>query len=239
VYVVGFFRRYLADRLELDDMWTGATTPSRIEPARTLVSYLAPDTPGRRLDIARFTHVNDLFENERGGSVTARGMSLLSWCANTWRTPCVPGEHTGTDIHLPGLAQGVLGWSDHSGVVRFDIPPGEGDVRALDALQFRAAMNPSYLANGGIRYQDLSVELIDGQGERASVTASEVGNEALAAPKGRRRSRAHVIVNQVRFPLRLFAGVDLGDVRAVRLRFSRTASGVIDIADVAFSRGGR
>jgi hypothetical protein len=48
-----------------------------------------------------------------------------------------------------------------------------------------------------------------------------------------------VIVNQVRFPLRLFAGVDLGDVRAVRLRFSRTASGVIDIADVAFSRGGR
>jgi len=31
--------------------------------------------------------------------------------------------------------------------------------------------------------------------------------------------------------------VDLRDVRAVELRFSRTEAGVIDIADVAFASG--
>lgn len=46
-----------------------------------------------------------------------------------------------------------------------------------------------------------------------------------------------MILNQVRFPLDRFGGVDLSDIRAVELQFSRTQSGVIDIADVAFTRG--
>jgi hypothetical protein len=157
----------------------------------------------------------------------------------------VPGDYAWYDVHLswswfgtapPGLEQGVLGWSDDGGVLRFEIPVGEGDVRGFDAFQFRAATNPGYWANPSGGYQDLVVVLIDGDGHRAEVVASDVGNDALAYPLGR-RGAGHFILNQVRFPLELFEGVGLRDVRAVELQFSRTQSGVIDIADVAFASG--
>ncbi len=99
-------------------------------------------------------------------------------------------------------------------------------------------MNPGYSANSRVGFQDLVVALVDGAGGRAEVVASDVGNDALAYPLGRRGS-GHVILNQVRFPLDSFQGVDLGDVRAVELLFSRTQAGVIDVADVAFTRGAR
>jgi hypothetical protein len=98
--------------------------------------------------------------------------------------------------------------------------------------------NPAYQANLAVRRQDLSVVLIDGSGASAEVLASQVGNAALAYPLGGRRRRSgHVILNQVRFALDVFDGVDLDDVAKVELRFSRTQAGVLDLADVAFSRG--
>jgi len=46
-----------------------------------------------------------------------------------------------------------------------------------------------------------------------------------------------VILQQLRFPLEGFDALDLGDVRAVEIRFDRTNKGVIDVADLAFSAG--
>ena len=244
-YIISFFRRYLADDTSLDPMWTGEAIPVNIGPARTLVSYLAPDTPDRRMDLDRFTDPDGLSGDQPGGAVSASGLSAYGWCSDTWQTPCVPGDYAWYDVHLswswfgtapPGLEQGVLGWSDDGGVLRFEIPVGEGDVRGFDAFQFRAATNPGYWANPSGGYQDLVVVLIDGDGHRAEVVASDVGNDALAYPLGR-RGAGHFILNQVRFPLELFQGVGLRDVRAVELQFSRTQSGVIDIADVAFASG--
>jgi hypothetical protein len=136
------------------------------------------------------------------------------------------------------LQQGTLGWPDHNGVVRFDIPVGKGNVRGFDVFQFRAATNPGYWINhpGGI--QDLTVVLFDGSGHSAAVNASDVGNDALAYPFGKGRwPSGHYILNQLRFPLDAFTGVDLTDVRAVELQFSRTQAGLIDVADLAFTSG--
>jgi len=73
------------------------------------------------------------------------------------------------------------------------------------------------------------------------VAASEVGDDALAFPSalGGGYLLGHVILNQVRFPLARFADVDLSDVRTVEMRFSRTESGVIDVADLAFTSAAR
>jgi hypothetical protein len=133
----------------------------------------------------------------------------------------------------------VLGWSDPHAVVRFSLPLGRRDVHRFDAFQFRAAVNPGYPVNRGIPFQDLDVVLVDSEGDRAAVAASDVGNEALAYPAGLRRYVGHFILNQVRFPLDDFRGVDLRDVRAVHLRFDRTEAGVIDVADAAFASGAR
>jgi hypothetical protein len=233
-YVVGFFRRYLADETALEPMWTGAVTPASIAPATTLVSYLAPDDPSMRLDVARYTDPRSLGVGEGGGAVRTAGLGVYGWCADTWELPCVANAPW-VDVHLPGLGQGILGWSGSDGVVSYRLPPGQRDMSGFDAFQLRAAVDPGYWINPP-GYQDLVVALVDGGGNVDEVTASEVGNDALRFPLTR-RGVGHFILNQVRFPLDAFAGVDLGDVRAVELRFSRTPGGVIHVADAAFASG--
>jgi hypothetical protein len=85
--------------------------------------------------------------------------------------------------------------------------------------------------------QDVAVVLEDGDGHRALVDAADIGVKALAYPIGPGGS-GHYILNQVRFPLAAFAGVDLTDIRAVEISFDRTSAGVIDVADALFARGG-
>ena len=237
-YVVGFFRRYVGGTTSLDPMWTGEATPAAIAPAQTRVSYLAPDTPATRLDLDRFTDAGGLTRDATGGRVTPTGLSAYAWCANTYEIPCVPGQYAFTDVHLPGLSEGVLGWSDTHASVRYGLPLGVRDVSGYDALQFRAAVNPAYDANYGTRTQGLTVVLADESGHHVGVASTSVDDAALAYPVGLRRYLGHVILNQIRFPLSAFAAVDLTDVRSVTIRFDRTSQGVIDVADLAFSRGG-
>ncbi|HJV04299.1 MAG TPA: hypothetical protein VJ868_03470 [Actinomycetota bacterium] len=237
-YIVGFFRRYLAVEVTLDGMWTGAATPGGIAPARTHVSYLAPDAAARRLDLGRFLDEDDLATSEAGGDLTASGLAYYGLCANTFRIPCVPGGASWRDIHRPGTAMGLVGWERHDGILRFEIPDARRDASGFDAFQFRAVPNPG-VAPIRHRFQDLAVALIDEDGDVAAANASEVGNEALAYPlTGGRRPVGHIILNQVRFPLTVFSGVDLTRLEAVELRFTRTRAGVLSITDVAFSRGG-
>ena len=236
-YIVGFFRRYVGDEISLDPMWTGAVTPASISPARTLVSYLAPDTPDMRLDIDRFTDVGDLVEGHNGVRVRPERLGLYGWCANTYETPCVPGDLGYWDRNMPGLSEGILGWGGEGGSVRFRLPAAARDVSGYAALSFRTVVNPGYAQNRFADYQDLSLALIGGDGSEAEIAASEVGNEALRYPIGRRGS-GHVLMNQVRFPLAAFEEVDLTDVRSVEIRLNRTVAGVIDLADVAFAGSG-
>jgi hypothetical protein len=220
-----------------------------IAPAETAVSYLAPDTPTTRRDVARFTDPGDLGVNTLGGDVIATAMGLVGWCSNVYETPCVPGNAAFADIHLsypffffsdevfPGLEEGVLGWSsvaEGGASVRFEIPPGSRDVSAFDTFGFRTVANPGYWTNQEIEYQDLAVVLEDGTGARAEVAAADIGNDALRDPRLEARRLLHVIMNQIRFPLASFEGVNLTDIVAVELAFSRTERGVINVSDMAF-----
>jgi hypothetical protein len=235
-YIVRFFRRYVGGDLSLDPMWTGAEAPS-IGAARTLVSYLAPDAAGRRMDVDRFTDASDLGTNEQGGDVIVDSLPFYAWCADIFELPCFNERFAYTDVHLEGLPQGILAWSRGTGSLRFELPAGSRDVSAFDAFQLRTALDPGSWLNDGISHQDLVVVLEDGNGDTAEVGASDVGNDALANPFPTARSFGHIILNQVRFPLELFTGIDLSDIRAVEIVFSRVAYGKIHVADLAFSAG--
>lgn len=235
-FIVSFFRRYLTHRLAQDPIWTGRR-PASIDPARALVTYLAPDEPGRRLDVDRFTKAKGLSTDQPGGNIAIRDLVTKDWCAETFSDPCVRGSQEFSDVHLPGNPQGVLGWSHGRGSIRFDLPVGSRNVSGFDALQFRGAVNPAYRVNRGIAKQDLIVRLVDGSGHRAWVSASDVGNAALRYPEGLSRGLGHMILNQVRFPLSRFGGIDLHHVRSVALAFTRTTEGTIDVADLAFCSG--
>ncbi|MEA2522593.1 MAG: hypothetical protein QOI81_2239, partial [Actinomycetota bacterium] len=195
-YVVSFFRLQLAGRSSLDPIWTGEAQPSSLPANQALVSYLPPDTPGERRDLDRFSAPGSLSVDALGGAVRAQFMSSYGWCADDYSNPCVPGRDAYRDVHLPGLGQAVFGWSSRQAVVSLQIPAASQDVSGFDALQFRAALNPGYTANRRVDLQDLNVVLTDSAGNRATVSASSVGNQALAAPSG---PSGHMILNQVRF----------------------------------------
>ena len=234
-YIVSFFRRYLGDDLTLDSIWTGESVPASIAPARTLTSYLAPDQADRRLDVDRFTDPGDLGVNEQSGAVVPDEVGFYGWCADTYDAPCFADPYTYEDRHLEGLSQGILAWGGPDvGSVRFELPGGS-DVTGFDAFQLRAAMDPAQ--SFGVDYQDFVVVLEDVTGARAEVGASEVGNEALANPFPRRRGFGHILLQQLRFPLELFTGVDLSQIEWVEIRFSRLERGRIHVTDLAFSAG--
>ena len=235
-YIVSFFRRYVGGDLAQDPIWTGEHPAPGIAPARVLTSYLAPDTPDQRLDLDRFTDPTSLARNQLGGAVVPTSLATYGWCADTFQNPCVAGDLAYNDIHTEGLPRAVLGWADPAASLRLRLPDGTGDVRRFDALQMRTALDPGYWVNR-VDFQDLTMTLIDGDGDRDDVTASSVGNDALAYPSGLRRFEGHVILQQLRFPLSAFDDVDLGNIRFVRFRFSRTDAGVIHVADLAFSAG--
>jgi hypothetical protein len=234
-YIVGFFRRYLADELSIDPMWTGTAIPGFATPEEVSAVYHAPDRPEFRRDLVRFSEANDLAENQLGGALLPERMGLYGWCADTLASPCLDREWRDLDIHRPGLGQAVLGWETSTAEVGMRIPAGKRDVSDYESLQFRAVVPPGYEANGG-KFQDLEVALIDENGGEAVVAASSVGNEALAVPN--RRFFGHIMMGQVRFPLERFDAIDLTEVRKVEFRFARAEFGTIHVADVAFSSGG-
>jgi len=235
VFVVNYFRRYLGGTLSLDPLWTGARVPSAIAPAKALVTYMPPDDPARRIDLDRFTTASSLTTNALGGAVTPTALTRVDWCPDTLGDPCVPGPLQWTDVHLTSLTQAVLGWRASTGSIRFGIPSGQGNVAALTAFQFRVAVNPAYGVNRGIATQNLSVELTDAAGNVAAVPASAVNRAALAYPP--EMPNGHVVLNQLRFPLSLFTGLDLRRITDVRLVFGATRQGVINVSDMAFTRG--
>ncbi len=248
-YVVDFFRRYVGGEVGRGRLWTGQATPNLADPVRTAVSYLAPDTAVDRRDIARFDDPGDLQTTEMGGSVIASHMGITGWCSNIYDVGCVPGDFGWSDIHRswswfgpvgPGLQEGTFGWSQTvsgTALVRFELPPGSRDVQGYDVLSFRTMMDPGYDANQGVAFQDLDIVLEDSTGARIAVAASDVGNDALGRQISRRGS-GHLIMNQLRFPITAFAGLDLTRVVAVELDFDRVKAGVIHVSDLAFQRLG-
>ena len=248
-YIVSFFRRYIGGETGPGELWTGERTPEQIKPARTAVSYLAPDDPASRMDVARLDRPGELTVDHLGGDITVTDMGVYGWCSNVYDTPCVPGQYGGYDIHRswswfgpvgPGLQEGLFGWSATSAgeaSVRFALPVGSRDVSGYDVLAFRTMMNLGYDANWGTDYQDFDIVLEDTTGAQASLGASDVGNDVLGVQlTGRRRPSGHLIMNQIRFPIAGFSGVDLTHIRSVTFAFDRISSGVIDVSDVAFQR---
>jgi hypothetical protein len=235
-YIASFFRRHLGGERRLDPVWTGDVVPRGVDPSGSLMVYQAPDRPHRRLDVDRFLDDGSIVRTELGHEVEASGLSLLAWCANTIATPCVPGDLSFADAHLPGGARGVFGWSSPGGEVRFDLGSGV-DVRPFDDVRVRVAVNPGYRANEGIAVQDLSLALVDASGNEVSVPASDVGDAALRFPRGVRRLSGHVLLQQLSFPLDRYGDLDLTQIRALVIRFDRTERGVVDVADLAFSAG--
>lgn len=234
-YIGGFFRATLGGEGDQRRHWTGASRPRGVLNGQVNTSYTAPDSPSRRLDIGRFTSVDELTLNNQGGAVTPIGLQRFEWCSGFNPNPCVPGL-TRRDVHHPGLPQAVVGWTGGAGRLVFELPSGSRDISAFRALQLRTMPNPAYAANAKQPVQEFEILLSDTTGARAKVRSSNVDDSALRQIRSVRGAKDPLMLGQIRFPLSLFAGVDTTSIQRVELRFKRTSSGVLNLADLAFAR---
>ncbi|HMV68635.1 MAG TPA: hypothetical protein PKA64_17420 [Myxococcota bacterium] len=147
-----------------------------------------------------------------------------------------------TAVDISGYERGVtFDWTgDSSYTTR--VPPGSRDWRRWDVLSMRVAQgsrHPNTVAHGGPL--GFVVELVDGAEQATRVDIAPYG---LVTEPYLRGGLGDGLgwqgeMNTVRVPLRAFTGVDLSDVRAVRLVFGTetgAATGRVVLDDLYLGR---
>ncbi|HEY6329724.1 MAG TPA: hypothetical protein VI756_10330 [Blastocatellia bacterium] len=246
VYVPSFFRTHVGGEAQFLPLQAGAVSaPATATPSKIHVTYQAPDNPSLRLDVNRFLTSSSLTSNGLGGAITPTGMTPYSLCGATGEAyPCVVGlnqgqqPHTDSLVGIGQLSELITGWGPNSTYV-YTIPPGQGDVKFYQALQFRAAVNLADVRNAVGVPQNLSVTLTDASGKTASVVVNAAAPGVLFFPPGNAPGSPvpRNILNMVRIPMSSFfaSGLNLTAIRQVEFKFNQTAAGGVLITDVAFT----
>ena len=249
-YIQGFFRTYLGNERQLLPYFENdASPPPSAETADIHVSY--HPAAEHRLDINRLLTATNLIENTLGGNVRQSGLTLYRLCGG--ESPfdsdddgpprCLPSEQPITrEPHSAparlsskqGLSQLHLSWTSSTARYINQVPQGYSDVSRFNRIQFRAGLDFTTDLNP-FSTQDLSVVLSDTAGRQASVPASDYSS-ALFFPPGQEFEVPKVTLNMVNIPLSAFQGVDLQNIRAVRLDFNRQSSGTLLISDLMFAQ---
>jgi hypothetical protein len=138
-------------------------------------------------------------------------------------------------IQARGLSQLRFGWDTATAEWTNQIPDdGTGDVRGYRVVQFRASVNFDDPRNDSAVPQDFSVILTDRVGNSASALVSD-NSDALYYPPGRIAAVPKVVLNTIRIPLAQFVGVDLSQVRSVRIQFNQRDTGALLLTDLIFA----
>ncbi|WP_196189137.1 hypothetical protein [Conexibacter sp. W3-3-2] len=242
----GFLRRYVGGERQFDPIVTGAGLPSSVCPdedpdstgtpvgvtCRNIVqtSYVAP-APDRRLLVGPATTAVPT-RTPDGDAVAFAGFSAVSACSPT-ETALVLTTGCGSTPNRSRGPQLSLDWSD-TAALTVTLGEGRRDVRAFDTLAFRAATNHTSPLNPPGLEREVEVTLTDGSTPpRSRTVISSSYSPALEVPPGTTARKQ--VLSGVRIPLAAFVGVDLSDVRTVRLGFgTNSLTGSIQLADLAF-----
>lgn len=241
-YMAGFFRLTLGHENQFLPMFDGSDAkPGALDFADIRVSATQPAST--RLDLDNFDVPGSVLTARGAGTyVTCEGIAstpvpgILPYCIETLGFAQAPdwgnaGSVTGTSSNpkapaVPSTTALHFTYSTPTGSqtvgeLRVPVPGGSVDASGYERLSFRVSPD-EYVATG----TDLTVTLLDGKGAAAAVTASEYG-DALTVLPGSGNPLRKVLLQQLSIPLSDFAGVDLADVREVRLTAPAADGGVL------------
>jgi hypothetical protein len=188
----------------------------------------------------------ELETNLAGGSVTTEGLTTF-YCEAGYYTPFVkPGSEPCKRVNLviPGNpAMIVVSWDRQGGELRFSLPE-ESDLSEFTAISLRAAIDPLSTLNQAGESQTFTVQLVDQQGNSASVV-TRADEPALRFPEGYEVENdtfdggmftGRVPLISIRIPLSGFAGVNFSEVSEIVILFDQTTSGSLFMSDIEFVR---
>ena len=152
-----------------------------------------------------------------------------------------------SNVVIPGNpALAVVSWEKPGAALRFEIPPGKGDLSQAAAISLRAAVDPLSGLNKQGKGQAFSIRLTDGAGRSATVE-TRPDEPALRFPEGEVEVDAtfgdmftgRLPLTTVRAPISALQGVDRADIREIALLFDQAPSGSLFLADLEWVRDGQ
>jgi hypothetical protein len=217
--MASFFRRWVGGETAFDALVKGAeplpasACPGAATTCPTLVrtSYLAPAAD------------RVLLAQPGTATVSTSGFATFTTC-----TPTTGGTGCPTNPTRSIATQHTLGWTAPAS---FTATIPATNVSGLAALTFRTGVNYNDARNTTAA-QDLDVVVKDATGATATVNAAAY-TASLRKPSG--GADRELTLDGVWIPVTAFAGVDLTRVTTVQLK-TRTASGSIQLAELAFQR---
>lgn len=252
---LGFMVEYAIDFLaQIFDQDPGATVrlgmdlqvaaPDKLYGLPARVAALAPRY--NRLPLLLPADETAMHTNLEGSSVTAENLTV-TYCPLGYYVPAMkPGSEPCKRVNLtiPGNpAMLSLAWQQKGGSLRFSLPEAT-DLSQFAAISLRAALDPLSNLNSSSANQVFSIQLLDQQGNLASVpTRSD--EPALRFPPGTMEENdsfegglftGRVPLTSIRIPFASFAGIDLSQIGALILSFDQTASGALFISDLELVR---
>ena len=221
-----------------------AQAPSELYGLPARIASLAPAAD--RLPLLLPASSAELETNLVGGRVTAEGVTTF-YCEEGYYTPTVkPGSEPCKRVNLviPGNpAMVVASWSQSGAALRFSLPEAS-DLSRFSSISLRAALDPLSPLNQAGANQTFTIQLIDQQGNIASVH-TRADEPALQFPEGNKEESdifeggwftGRVPLTSIRMPLRDFSGVDLSAIQEIALLFDRSPSGSLFIGDIEIVR---
>lgn len=241
----GFLRRYVGDETQFGPIMTGrgvtastcpdedpdgAGTPLGVTCRNVLqTSYVAPAPARRTLLDPTGTSATPPAATAEGDPVSYAGFAAASVCRPVADSSGSTTGCGGAPNRSP-TPQLSLGWEAPASL-SVALGAGHRDVSGFGTLSFRAGVNPQASPSAE---QVVLVTLTDGAGGTATARSADWSSALQPAPGTTDRRQ---LLSGVRIPLTAFPGVDLTDVRTVRLGFGETAgnaSGEVQLTELAF-----
>ncbi len=184
-------------------------------------------------------------QNLAGGAITSRNLDV-TFCPLGYFTPEMEPERRAcrrVDFNQPAYPrQLALAWTEPTAELVLELPGGQQDLRALDALHLRAALDPLTEGNEFGAPLSFRVALTDATGAQDMVEVQlpfPIGESGPNEFFGGEIFTGHVHMSDVRLPLVAFEGLDLSRITAVTLLFDQQERGAIFLADAGFRRAAR
>lgn len=237
-YTAAFFRFHIGGEVELGPLLRGDVAPPMTPPDDTFVGYHA--TASRRIDLNRLTEDTELAETTLAGTGGARGavingdLTVYERCGFDTGSSCFPGAVREAHLDNPGLSRLRVAWDAATDSFVNQLPAGARDVSGAEFFQFRVGVDYTDPDNAIAPPVEFSITFNDATSSATVNSMSQLGNDDLYFPPGTTEVKT-TVMNTLRLPLDLFAGVNLADLRSVTLQFDETPNGTILLSDLAFT----
>lgn len=253
-YMTGFFRLTMGGETQFQSLFDGSTTPSTTATSYADVRIMASQPSSATTMLTDFTRAGTL--------VRTTGNASAQVCANaetaTSIAPSVPyctPRTVGTarvphwtpvrfGLNVPAFPVTRVMWTGSSsnpaavsnGQLIVTVPEGSRDVSSRTQLTLKAAPDLSVTAG-----TDFTITVTDGSGNAFTRAASEINPFAVnRLPGGTHTSLNKIVLQQLTIPTAEMTGIDLTDVREVRIGAGvgadATGAGGLYLSDLAFDR---